>query len=960
MASAAVVAAAALEPGSDQHLSHFISLMDLCFLALGEPGTPVTVELPLLGRLSIWDFCCRNTSISGLDLRTDVAPASARPWTGEATITLGVREFAATCQSSYMFERHPGHEGKIHLTLGSDWTRLGNFVDILVAFSGNPLSLGGGSYPFPGPVTRTTCRTGFVVSGLRFVGPDSEVLNVVGAAGELIEGLLRGLVCEAVDVDLPGALGGGLARARDHAEALARELPADLPPPAPPRRAGPAYDLRAARPLAFARDLLRQGLQTGELVRLLDRATNSTGTMTFSVDGGMRLFEADVGRPANMSMSAELQSGRFGDLRTIEGLSVVAQDVEEVAAVVTQSSLNVSTTFGVMSRLMSDVFGDDDADQRALPRQRIQDMLSERFRLRLVLADVRVDTRLGVRLDRGQVDLLTEGSSWYDKDCMMRMVQNASVMGFGVQVVVEQLALESTLDSSEPLEADIVRGVNGLLRYVNAPEMRPTVARLVRGAAAGPLRDLANERLQALLAESWGPPCSPEFGTGSQHVFGLACIAGAAALLLGLLRCLRRRPCLPGRPQDPRLGLARCCALAAICFIGGGLLGRPLRAALRLSSGQGDTLAYVYVVEVMDLVRNMPMFTAAVSLSTAFAFARAALALSAADARGRLVALRWAAAVGGWDRGLIYACVGTQITGFFSTVVEFGDASAALGAQFSSGFYAVCLGGCLNDLAALLVCRCKPAKPAAVPRPPTALALGCLAFSLALLLAAPWLALYRHDYTGTVNRMFHYESADGDVRFFSLARFLAESSGMLLNPFELGVGVYVVCIVTVLHIILAPLVHGAVALYIGMWRRRLSVTGGGDVPLAAGAIAGAALLDDDAVEAEAEEPCMPLERSVFVVARSLSGADAFAVLMLLCVPELGSELLMLSHQMCSIVAPMLQKLDAGCMTMSSEFFPGIAVLLLGGLGVRVFAELCARDAPRGFGAAAAGAAPPTA
>lgn len=63
-----------------------------------------------------------------------------------------------------------------------------------------------------------------------------------------------------------------------------------------------------------------------------------------------------------------------------------------------------------MSRLMSDVFGDDDADQRALPRQRIQDMLSERFRLRLVLADVRVDTRLGVRLDRGQVEVASGGS----------------------------------------------------------------------------------------------------------------------------------------------------------------------------------------------------------------------------------------------------------------------------------------------------------------------------------------------------------------------------------------------------------------------------------------------------------------------------------------------------------------------------------------------------------------------
>lgn len=921
----------------DQSISELIRQMHPCFLGDGAPGTPANISVKMLGTLQIWKLCCSNTSVGGLDVQSNITSTSTQ-WSGDTKLTITLGRLATECQAQWTLDSRIGHSyGNFSMNLG---TEVEPFLRLAVGLQGDPISVGDDSYPWPGNATDVACNANFQVKDLHFSGSASWILRILGSTALLLQGLLRTTICSRVEEAMPGALSKLAAQARAEVEPFIKRLPGDLDPPALPPAAGRPLDLRSSGQLAFVHHLLQQGLQTGDLARLIDHATNGTGAVSRTMgQDGVKLASVDIAYPLKLSMGLVVEGAGVEGVHTIDELDLLATDSAGLSFVFGQRRLNISTSIRALTSLPSG----PGATQTALSTKSLIDTLMERFRLRLALSNLNVAIHTDLLINQGRLVYLDEGTVWYSPACVPSLVQNVSVLGVDVRVTVEEFEWVSTVAPSAQLEADFDRSVNNLLRYLNAPMMQPTVSRLVRSLAAGRMRDAANEQLQAWLARPSTTPCILDRGMGSPGGAGLLAAVGIACCLAAavLARWAWCSPRLVGK--RPGRHCAALLASGGLCLFFSGFLDYPFRAGMRMHGGGDgkagqDIIQYVYVMDLKDPMGPMPGAVAATTASILFAVARVSAVVAAATIGpgpilGRCI--HCSAALGSWGLVLPYIFAGTQITSFYARILQFGDAFLDMGVQINAGFYLACLGLYLCDAATLAAYnQCSAKTPQALcgsRSAPSRSALAALALALAALLVAPWLKLWSHRYSGLMGSAMHFQ-AGGLTRSTSIMDILGSTQDWLLDPRDIAVGAYLIQLFLVVHVVVAPAAHAALALYVGASLRLRR-------PVAALPVGTACC---PAAEARTHYLGYAL-----LLTRMWSGADAFAATMFAVVPDLGGQLWMMSREACDQIQPALDRAGEECNAMASNFNAGLAVLFAAGLAVRLLAEVCAHRPLRG-------------
>jgi len=472
--------------------------------------------------------------------------------------------------------------------------------------------------------------------------------------------------------------------------------------------------------------------------------------------------------------------------------------------------------------------------------------------------------------------------------------------------------------------------------------------------AAGQMRNATNNVLAAWLAAPAQQPCKPKFGVGSYPVYTILSLVGGMAVLAAALFLVwwqsSRRPLNPER-------VAFLLAFAGLCLLGGGLLGYPFRAAVRLHNGNaadslaGDSIINMFVLDLRDPWGPMPGAVAITAMQCILGASRLVLLMAAVKVsfqRHLASGIRVLAAIGGWDLGVVYLFAGTQVTSFYALIVKFGGSFADMGVQLNPGFYLHALGIYLCDVATLLVYR-----KCVDPKQEGTVNVGCqmlmhkrhfallgLVLGLILLLAAPWLTLWKHSYGGVLGTAFHFQSSTSE-RALTLADIISRQ-GEVLNPGPAGFGAFALQFFLLVHVIVAPIAHAVLALCVGLKLRGWSPDAR-EVACQAGASTHSSFMSILSSQPVGQQPGLPVwTQQLLVLMRMWAGADAFSITMWVVVPELGRQLAMMSAQGCDSLAPLLDRLGSRCNVIATDLAaPGLPMLFLGGLLVRISAEVYA-------------------
>jgi len=976
----------------DMHLSRFLSMMDLCFLEVAS-ADDMGVEVPILGLgvLHLTSFCCKDTRVQGvsLDAAADGEDESApEEWAGGMRFDARVTRVETTCRAAFEWSRRPGKQTPsdddeaLALALrnsGSFEMRLGTvdkareFLRLSLALSGRPVEVDGVRYPWPGSVKRTDCNAGIEISELSFWGSGSRSLNGLAAATMAIQGFLRSLICNQVKREFSKAVDAILK----DAEALLREVPPDLEPPESPSAAGPAVDLRDAGALIFLQELVGDGISTGGLGRLLDRITGGTGRKRVRVGAsGAEVVHIDLKTPVPLRMSAYLDEVSVAGLDSLVGAHVDVSDRDQFTFMLRQRRFHLATWFRADAALNAV----SPEDGKPVLWKSAAGALLARFGVRLGLSNIKVGGRIGLLADKQRTDELLEGTSWYEDTCFPSMIQNLSVMRLDVRFAVDDHIWQSDIDFKDALEADFSRSINSLSRLFNKPAMRPTMSRLLRGIVAGPIRDAINDQIQDKLSQHAAAECENILGNGSVVAFALFC-GLAACCVPGVFlarRTARRSPAAAAAAADRRSILYT--AVAALCLIVGGLLAWPMRAAVRMHAAGRSWLMYIYALDFLESGDYMPVACAVIGLSLLFAIARLLVVMAATMATPGTPPkianeLRWASAMGAWQYGFVFFVVGPQLSSFYIKILKFGTTYMDLGAQVNNGFYVCLLGLILAEyatLAARFETLPRPTTPiaAGVRGPPVLALLGLLVCLVALVLT-PWVTLWTHHYSGALNVVMRYDEHRWDQPISIASLFNVVHDRDLNRSSLFGAGDFILQAVFFVLVVLAPVAHTALALVVGSSLRSRAAVAAAvptsqDVMLverrpSRGRSNGSSRADPEALAqptAQAGRRCVssgssgrapappkaavsPRLRRALLVMRALAGADAFAACMLLIVPDLGSQLDMMTRRPCRPLEPTLERIDVECMVLTSSVSMGLPLLLIIGLGSRLLAEVSA-------------------
>jgi len=839
-------------PGAhpDQNIAQMIKDLELCFLQPGGPMTPLKVQVPLLGEVDIWKLCCQNTVVAGLNLTMHTINPDAM-WAGDTTFNFQLGHLATHCNAQWSFGTWKGGM-TMNLGTAARFASVASkpFIDLAVSLDGEPIASSSKQYPWPGKVRNVGCAVHFELSNVVCSSPDvpgwvMAILNSGARTVEFFQGAIGSLVCPMVKSQVPATLNKVLTQVRTMATPYIQNIPDDLDPPKAPDGAGATYDLRDVKPLSFMHSLAQQGLETGGLSELVRHVGHGKDSAEFQMGAhGLQIVQADLTVPANLSLEVWLKSAGLEGVGTIDQLDIASQDKAVVGINLGQRHLNVSTKIRTLT-METQLKGSDGLMVARSPSNSLTKLLAsvaeylvENFELRLHLSDLHLKTLVGVLVDKNQTDYLVDGSSWYLGSCLPTVIQNASVMHMDLQVVVDQFRFESVVSSPDQLEEEFDNCVNSILGYVNAPQMRPTVSRLVQSMAAGSARDLGNSVIQTMLAQDHGK-CTSEVGFGwwtgfyGITVLGAACVLAAFGSLLAWMWCADAK----------RLGRCFAALLAAggMLLLPGAVLGHPFGAVFRTHDGAAsggyagqDTLFNMYVLEASDLVKYMPGTVAIMAISTMLWGARMMAVIGLAvwnPPTSRLSKfVRVSAALGGWGLAMLYMLTVTQVVSFYARVIQFGNAWMDMGIALRPSFYLIPLAFVLCDLASVVVYRtCQASRLEVVKyeEPPSRAVLVCLAVSLMVLVVSPFFTLWTHNYSGLMGNVIHYQYG-GLSRQVSVWSVLANAQEWLANPGEIGVGVYIVMAIIVVNIVVAPVVNAALSLYVAV---RLRMHGRGHFQL---------------------------------------------------------------------------------------------------------------------------------
>eukprot|EP00928_Gymnodinium_smaydae_P041254 TRINITY_DN2792_c0_g2_i1.p1 TRINITY_DN2792_c0_g2~~TRINITY_DN2792_c0_g2_i1.p1 ORF type:complete len:1068 (+),score=182.71 TRINITY_DN2792_c0_g2_i1:107-3310(+) len=739
---------------SSSNLAQFIEQLHFSFF---PPGHEVNISLGPLGVAHLQNLDCQGVRLDGLEASATILNAD-QDYAGGVRLGASIGSFSATCTGTWLLRRETGY---FYLDLATARNAgAPPFAAISLDVEGRAVRADEGTlYPLPDRATKLSCSTDFEVRSLRFDGASKRLLNLLAGllSSDVLQRLLRPLLCAELKKQGLGVANSLLVRARQVFEGLLLKVPGDLPVPQAAPRVPSLYDLGQSRLLAFLQRLVEQGMWTGELVDLIERATGNSDVLSFKFkNGGMPWADLSIEHPAKMDLRAFLERSSVLGPQTIDHLSLKATSDRTMALRLAQQLMNVSVSFRAQAHADSAEAGfrqDTDAYAPDVVR-RLGAALLERGSLRVLLENVDLAGRLGLLLDAARVHYLAEGTSWYDLACVRTMILNASAIGFDLLLDVKSFRFEIDGASPGDLEVQVDSSINSLLEYVNSPLMQPTVSRLLRSFAAGPALGLANEAIQQWLSAQ--AVCEPIFGTGSSVIFALMASVGfVVAAVAACFVCWRYRKCsaaassaartppaalLPepataSAATDPaavslpeaavsssappaRSGEALAnvpallLAIAAGFLIFGGLLGNPFRAAFRLHNGSdpdGDSLLYIYVLTVgMELARKCPgdmllLWLLVLLLGTS----RILVAMIvAARPQCRLIFhryLRFSSAFAAWDFYVLHFTMAGEVPGYYAKVATFGDTYIDLGGQINLDFYVHALGLVLLDVATCLL-----------------------------------------------------------------------------------------------------------------------------------------------------------------------------------------------------------------------------------------------------------------
>eukprot|EP00928_Gymnodinium_smaydae_P060229 TRINITY_DN4385_c0_g2_i1.p1 TRINITY_DN4385_c0_g2~~TRINITY_DN4385_c0_g2_i1.p1 ORF type:complete len:1052 (-),score=143.77 TRINITY_DN4385_c0_g2_i1:182-3310(-) len=992
-------------------LASFLQKLQFSFL---PPGHELNVSLGLLGTAHIEKMHCRDLRLGGLDAKAEILNPSP-DWQGDVRIGALIETFGASCTGTWLYG---SEEGEFHVDLATVTNSGGPFIDLSVDLEGRSVrSDAGPVYPFPGKATSVKCSTHFEVESLRFEGAAEWILTLLGdmLSTGVMQDLLRPIICFKARHQGLVAINQALVQARQMAEPILKAVAEDLEAPLLPPGSPALFDLGTSRPLAFAQRLLEQGMWTGGLVDLIQRATGNSDFLSMVFPkGGMSLASISLEQPAKGDVKGFLESVSVLGPQTIERLSLEPTSDRTMKLRMAQQLMNVSVAFRAQADADTSSDAGEDDPFSLVAIRRLGETIVERASLTLVLSGVDVSAHLGALFNAAQVQYLADGMSWYDTACMPSMIMNASALGVDLQLAVESFSFATDGATSEDLESQIDSSINSLLKYLNSPLMQPTVSRLVRSIAAGQARDIANEQLQNWLAAA-GPlsakQCVPNFGTGSVTVALLfTAVALVLALAASILLCRHRKgfcssaasaPPAPDQAraseegsrvtEDSHRAWARPAMLLAIAsfpLVQCGVIGYPFRAALRLHNGSdvdplaGDSLLYIFILTLgKEPLQYLPgvialLLVLVVLFGTSRMIVVIVLALKPQCSQRFHWYLRLSSAVGAWDLAFVFFCIVTQVPSFYAKAFTFGDTYTDLGAQITLSFYALALGFVFLDVATLLTLgpslaamkaheavASRHSEGPAVSgrhlserqnrssgdsrRPPPMIALVALSIALMALVISPFLTLWSYHYRGAVMAPLHYQT-DTQERWVTLAGILSDLPAQVLNPFY-GIGPFIMQLLIVVHVVIAPILHAALALYVGFRLRHgksflKTILRKPARSLESGDTAEPSTFENatSAQQATAAEKAeFAWLSQALTVVRMLAGADAFAMTMLVAVPEVQTETHMLAKQLCSLAAPALDTLDFVCAEVDTTLYYGIFVLLAAALSVRLFAEICA-------------------
>eukprot|EP00928_Gymnodinium_smaydae_P033357 TRINITY_DN23915_c0_g1_i1.p1 TRINITY_DN23915_c0_g1~~TRINITY_DN23915_c0_g1_i1.p1 ORF type:complete len:1005 (-),score=65.84 TRINITY_DN23915_c0_g1_i1:321-3335(-) len=928
----------------------------------------LNISLGALGVAHITNLNCSEVGLKGIDTSAEIlSPSKNRE--GDVRLSTSITAFAASCVATWTYDKHSGQASfKVATQSGT----MDPFVKFVADLAGR--SIHGDDdvrYPFPDKVSRTECSTHFDVNDLRFTGAASWLLDLLAdiLTSDALKGLLRPLLCQKAQSQAPQVIDNSLLRARQIISPLLQHLPHDLEPPTVAKGSPESSDLTLSRPLAFLHRLLQQGMQSGGLIELIKRVTANTDGLSIAFpNGGMRMVNFTIHSPTDLSLSAFVDSGTVSGPQTIKRMNVVPVSDSTLSVEMGQQSMNVSVDLRAMfGTRAAYVDATDEFSSQISAERRLTESLMERMQLHLAISNLNISAHLGVLLNAAQVQYLSGGSSWSTPECLHDMIMNASAIGIDLRMIVDEFALTTVGHSPHELEAEIDRSVNSILQYLNDPLMRPTVSRLVRLLAAGPARNAMNDHIQRWLSSVPSKECVAKFGVGSYAIFWTAVTLGLLSTLAASISlCVRCRVTGNRLLQYRRWNVsALMLGFASLCFVLGGLLGFPFRAAIRLHNGDnddplaGDSLLYLFVLEIQDSLRYMPRFLfLTIMLVYMFGLLRIFAVLLAAKphCHSRVHSfIRLTSAFGAYDMVLLYFFAVTQITSFYAKVFEFGDAHVDTGAQLNFGLYVHAIGFWFCDAATLFVLPSsldsRSVKPSVTELPLVAhrrnfrcckssagiLSIVALVIALVALICAPFLTLFSHTYAGALQNVLHYQS-NTPSRSFTLLGVLAELPSCLLNPFW-GYGAFALQLLVIVHVVVAPLSHTALALYINIcfclqtdsWEPGTHTLD---------AVATRTSTVDLDIEEARRGKMMRLQLALTSL-RMIAGADAFALTMFVAIPELGSEMVMLTAQTCSAIQPALDRFEMDCTDVRSRVEIGTFVLFAAGLAARLLTEVCA-------------------
>jgi len=971
----AVVSSLGSNPGAETEnsIAELIYGLEICPVAPGG-GPPVEVSLGiLLGSFNITRLCCRKTILHGLDASLEPT-IDGTPWQGSASLKVTIDRASLKCDADWLYG---GYTGTFDLEAENSDAIEESFLKVGVDLAGKGLAIGPDTYPFFGSAAKADCKAHFVLTKLQFYGPAQTIVNLLMnmVTPTFLQSWLVPVICHTTfSVNFPPIITDMITKAREQLQDLLKyDNIADLDPPAAPSGGGKIYNLTESGGLAFAHHLLQQGLQSGDLGSLIQRITTARGDLSVAVPGGTPVNHVSLRHPFGLDMDVYLERLGIQGVHTIEAVDMQAVSARDLEISMKQETFQATISLMTESTPVAlptvpPRLKVREASSNVQIMRRLAQVLVEKFTLFIDLSNLKLSGRLGVLADEQQVTELFETQSWYAMDCLPSLIQNISVRGIDVDITIDGFKWVSPGHAPDEIEADFDKSVTNIMSFVSDPRMRPLVTRLLKATAAHKVREVANEQLQSQLANYSATMCNPKLGLGDDHLYqsfslGATIAAGLAAFAFTVQGCawiLRKT-----RLQD-----RQCCSvtlrmimhgnwgaaflvLLSGCMLFAGFLGHPFRAAVRLHdgtkpAGQQDTLLYLFVLGAEDGGRT-PAGVLCVLLSSVVLVSARQIAVTMA-ALGLFpqksgAAVRYLTAIAGWDTAAVLIIVGTQIMSFYVKFISFGDSYADMGAQLNPSFYMQAAGLLCLDAASLAVYRAccvqsarKIADSGIQPvdlqeARPRVWAFLLLLATMAGFVLLPWLPLYTHRYSGIVGNAMHYQS-EIKYRTISLDYMIGNAPALMLNTLWHDVGVFMIRGLLIVPLIAAPLAHAFLACVVGvMVRRRMAAFTAPRDTLSV-------------VRLTTATKSCGLPVTLLVWARMWAAADAFAMFMLVYVPELADQMLMMAEQTCDPLEPVLKRfeeagLGSGCMTMSSKYDYGLFIMLLLGVLTRVGAEFAA-------------------